>query len=217
MAASCDPDRLRPMEDERGEEDESGEITRLLQAWSEGDGAAREQLMPLVYDELRRIAKRYMDHERPGHTLQPTALVNTLYPRLVRRRSVSFRNRAHFFGAVARMMRRILKDYARKRLAEKRGAGAGHLTLDEARDAFEQRDLELIALDDSLRDLARIDERQSRVVEMRFFAGLTYEEIGEVLGIAAETAKRDFRLAKAWLREQLSAVPDPTEDDDDTG
>jgi RNA polymerase sigma factor (TIGR02999 family) len=194
------------MEDERGEEDESGEITRLLQAWSEGDGAAREQLMPLVYDELRRIAKRYMDHERPGHTLQPTALVNTLYPRLVRRRSVSFRNRAHFFGAVARMMRRILKDYARKRLAEKRGAGAGHLTLDE-----------LIALDDSLRDLARIDERQSRVVEMRFFAGLTYEEIGEVLGIAAETAKRDFRLAKAWLREQLSAVPDPTEDDDDTG
>ncbi len=197
-------------------EDKRGEITRLLLAWTEGDSAALERLMPLVYDELRRIAKRYMEHERPDHTLQPTALVHTLYLRLVDLRSVSWRNRAHFFGTMAGMMRQVLVDYARKRQTEKRGKGIEFLALDEARDARKQRDLELIALDDALRDLARNDERRSRVVEMSYFAGLTYEEIGEVLDVSGETAKRDFRLAKAWLREQLRPVPEePRERGDD--
>jgi len=207
------------MEDKRGEENERGEITGLLLDWTEGDSAALGQLMPLVYDELRRIAKRYMDREPPDHPLQPTALVHTLYRRLVGLRTVSWRNRAHFFGTVAGMMRKILLDYARKRLAEKRGGEIEHVALDEARDAHEQRDLELIALDDALKDLARIDERRSRVVEMSYFAGLTYEEIGEVLGVSGETAKRDFRLAKAWLREQLRPTPEALRErqDDESG
>jgi RNA polymerase sigma factor (TIGR02999 family) len=186
--------------------DEKGDVTRLLAAWTEGDRAALDRLLPLVYDELRRIAKRHMDREPPGHTLQPTALVNTLYVRLEGLRTVSWRDRAHFFGTVAGMMRRILLDYARKRRSLKRGKGIELLALDEARDAFAQRDLELMALDDALKDLARIDERRSRVVEMRFFAGLTYEEIGEVVGLSGEMVKKDFRVARTWLHEQLCPV-----------
>ena len=208
-------------------EDKKGEVTRLLLAWTEGDETALERLMPLVVDELREIARRYLDQERPDHTLQPTALVNELYLRLVDRRHVSWKNRAHFFGSTARMMRRILVDHARARLAGKRGEGVKPFPLDELLDTVEERDRELVALDDALMDLSRIHPRQSRVVELRFFAGLTYEEIGEVLGISPETVKRDFRAARLWLLEEIrpqgitrglrSDEPSEESDDDETG
>ncbi|PWU03941.1 MAG: RNA polymerase subunit sigma-70 [Terriglobia bacterium] len=180
------------------------EITRLLADWSNGDRQALEKLTPLVYEELRRLAKRYLHQERPGHTLQSTALVHEAYLKLVDQRSVRWQNRAHFFGIAAQMIRRILVDYARNRFAEKRGAHAPKLSLDEALSVPGGRDLDLIALDDALEGLAKIDPRQSRLVELRFFAGLSVEETAEVLQMSPATVKRDWTSAKAWLFREIS-------------
>jgi RNA polymerase sigma factor (TIGR02999 family) len=179
------------------------EITRLLADWSKGDQQALEKLTPLVYDELRRLARRYLRQERAGHTLQSTALVHEAYLKLVGQNHVRWQNRAHFFGIAAQMIRRILVDYARARGADKRGSGAEKLSLDEAIALPGGQDLDLIALDDALEGLARIDERQSRLVELRFFAGLTLEETAEVLQMSLATAKRDWVSAKAWLSREI--------------
>jgi RNA polymerase sigma factor (TIGR02999 family) len=187
------------------------EITRLLADWSKGDGQALEKLTPLVYDELRRLAGRYLRRERPGHTLQSTALVHEAYLRLIGQSSVRWQNRAHFFGIAAGMIRRILVDYARARGAEKRGAAVEKLSLDDAVVLPSGRDLDLVALDDALEDLARMDARQARVVELRFFAGLTLEETAEVLQMSLATAKRDWVSAKAWLSRELLRHSSPHE------
>jgi RNA polymerase sigma factor (TIGR02999 family) len=179
------------------------EITRLLADWSNGDRQALEKLTPLVYDELRRLAARYLRQERSGHTLQSTALVHEAFLKLVGQNNVRWQNRAHFFGIAAQMIRRILVDYARARHAGKRGAGAEKLSLDEAIALPGAPDLDLLALDDALEGLAKIDERQSRLVELRFFAGLTLEETAEVLQMSIATAKRDWVSAKAWLSREI--------------
>lgn len=175
------------------------DVTQLLVNWSRGDRAALEQLTPLVYGELRRLASRYLRRERPGHTLQSTALVHEAYLRLIDQRSVHWQNRAHFFGIAARLIRRILVDHARSHHAQKRGADAPMLSLDEAIATPQKRDLNLVALDDALERLAQFDPQQSRVVELRFFTGLSIEETAEVLGISPATVKRDWVAAKAWL------------------
>ena len=179
------------------------EITRLLADWSNGDRQALEKLTPLVYDELRRLAGRYLRQERHGHTLQSTALVHEAYLKLVGQNNVRWQNRAHFFGIAAQMIRRILVDYARARGADKRGSGAEKLSLDEAIALPGGPDLDLVALDDALEGLAHIDPRQSRLVELRFFAGLTLEETAEVLQMSLATAKRDWVSAKAWLSREI--------------
>ena len=183
--------------------DPEGDVTRLLLAWSEGDRAALERVMPLVEQELRRIAKRYFNREEQNHTLEPTALVNEVYLRLVDRRSVQWKNRSHFFGFAAEMMRRILVDHARVARAEKRGAGRRALSLEEISDLPVTSDPDVIALDDALDHLAEVDERQSRVVELRYFAGLKNDEIAEVLGISTRTVKREWRTARLWLYQEL--------------
>jgi RNA polymerase sigma factor (TIGR02999 family) len=180
------------------------EVTALLQAWSAGDQAAMEKLIPLVYDELRRSAHRYMAHERTDHTLQTTALVNEVYLRLVKASDVSWQNRAHFFAVCARMMRHILTDFARTRGYLKRGGNADRVPLDEASQGGCVSPADIVALDDALKDLARFDERKSRVVEMRFFGGLSVEESAEVLRVSSETVLRDWKLAKAWLLMEIS-------------
>ena len=180
------------------------QVTRLLVNWSNGDQSALEQLTPLVYSELRRLAGRYLRKERPDHTLQSTALVHEAFLRMIDQRSVKWQNRAHFFGVAAQMIRRILVDHARSRYASKRGAGAPRLSLDEAIALPERRDLDLVALDDALNSLAKIDPQQSRIVELRFFTGLTVEETAEVLGISPATVKRDWVTAKAWLYRDIS-------------
>ena len=179
------------------------DITTLLKKWGQGDREALEQLMPLVFEELRRVAAGYFDSESPGHTLQPTALVNEVFLRLVDRRKVSWENRAHFFGFAAQLMRRILVDHARGRKASKRGGGLAVAPLDEALAVAQKRDVDLIALDDALADLARIDPEGSRVVEMRFFAGLTHQEVAEVLGVSEIKVRRQWTAAKLWLFRQL--------------
>jgi RNA polymerase sigma factor (TIGR02999 family) len=179
------------------------EITRLLADWSNGDRQALEKLTPLVYDELRRLAGRYLRQERAGHTLQSTALVHEAYMKLVGQNNVRWQNRAHFFGIAAQMIRRILVDYARARKADKRGSGAEKLSLDEAIALPGGQDLDLVALDDALEGLAKIDPRQSRLVELRFFAGLTIEETAEVMQMSLATAKRDWVSAKAWLSREV--------------
>jgi len=179
------------------------EITQLLADWSNGDRQALEKLTPLVYDELRRLAGRYLRQERVGHTLQSTALVHEAFLKLVGQNNVRWQNRAHFFGIAAQMIRRILVDYARARHAGKRGAHAEKLSLDEAIALPGAPDLDLVALDDALQGLAKIDERQSRLVELRFFAGLTLEETAEVLQMSVATAKRDWVSAKAWLSREI--------------
>lgn len=179
------------------------EITRLLADWSNGDRQALEKLTPLVYDELRRLAGRYLRQERAGHTLQSTALVHEAYMKLVGQNNVRWQNRAHFFGIAAQMIRRILVDYARARKADKRGSGAERLSLDEAIALPGGQDLDLVALDDALDGLAKIDARQSRLVELRFFAGLTIEETAEVMQMSLATAKRDWVSAKAWLSREV--------------
>jgi RNA polymerase sigma factor (TIGR02999 family) len=179
------------------------EITRLLADWSNGDRQALEKLTPLVYDELRRLAARYLRQERVGHTLQSTALVHEAYLKLVGQNNVRWQNRAHFFGIAAQMIRRILVDYARARKADKRGSGAEKLSLDEAIALPGGQDLDLVALDDALEGLAKIDQRQSRLVELRFFAGLTIEETAEVMQMSLATAKRDWVSAKAWLSREV--------------
>jgi RNA polymerase sigma factor (TIGR02999 family) len=173
-------------------------------AWGKGDPAALEELTPVVYDELRRLAQHYMGNERGGHTLQATALVNEAYLKLVDIHKVQWQNRAHFFAMSARLMRRILVDSARSRNYQKRGAGAKQVTLGEGLLVAEPgRDL--VALDDALHELAKVDERRSKVVEMRFFGGLTVEETAEALSVSVDTVMRDWKLAKAWLLRELKA------------
>ena len=179
------------------------EITQLLQQWTDGNEEASEKLLPLLYAELRRMAQRYMRQERPDHTLQTTALINEAYLRLVDWRNVRWQNRAHFFAVCAQVMRRILVDFARSRKYLKRGAGLHLLSLDEVPEVSLHRASEIIALDDALQRLAEIDPRKSRIVELRFFAGLTIEETAEVLGISEATVKRDWLVAKAWLRREM--------------
>jgi RNA polymerase sigma factor (TIGR02999 family) len=183
------------------------EVTRLLKAWSGGDSQALERLTPLVYQELCRRAHWHMSRERAGHTLQTTALVNELYVRMVDLRDVSWRDRAHFFAMSSRLIRRVLIDAARTRGAIKRGAAAPHVTLDEAHVSTE-RAVELIALDDALTALAAVDDRKRQVVELRFFGGLGVEETAEVLKVSPETVKRDWKLAKAWLRREMRQPED---------
>ena len=180
------------------------DVTKLLVAWSDGDQAALEELMPLVQQELRRLARRYMVRENPGHTLQPTALVNEAYLRLIDQRQVHWQNRAHFFGVSAQLMRRILVDMARARQQQKRGGGARQIEFDETLLEAKTPGQDLVALDDALHSLAAMDERKSRVVELRFFGGLTVEETAEVLHISPETVMRDWKTAKVWLQRELS-------------
>jgi RNA polymerase sigma-70 factor (ECF subfamily) len=179
-------------------------VTQLLKAWGDGEQQALDQLISLVYAELHRLAHRYMRRERSGHTLQPTALVHEVYERLVDLKHVSWQNRAHFFGVSAHLMRRILVDYARSRRYTKREGQWRQVPLNEAVALFPDRQTDIVALDDALRALADIDPRKSRVVEMRFFGGLSIKEVAEVLKISEESVQRDWRLAKVWLLRELS-------------
>ena len=179
------------------------EITVLLKAWGGGDSTALDRLAPVVYEELRRMARRYMRNERTGHSLQTTALVNEAYLRLVDMRTVSWRDRAHFFALASRVIRHVLVDAARSRRSLKRGADAAPEALNEELLISENPVTDIIALDDALKALSAIDERKNQVVELRFFGGLTVEETAEVLRVSAETVKRDWKLAKAWLRREL--------------
>jgi len=179
-------------------------VTQLLIDWRNGDGEALQRIIPLVYDELRKIAGSYMRRERPDHTLQATALLNEAYLRLIDQTRVTWRSRAHFIGIAATMMRRVLMDHAREYRAVKRGSGGQKLALDEALGIPEKREVDLIALDDALRELEKMDPRQGQIVEMRFFGGLEVEEVAEVLGISPATVKRDWAVAKVWLRRQMS-------------
>jgi len=179
------------------------EVTLLLRAWAEGDEQALQQLIPIVYEELRRIARRHMAGERASHTLQTTALIHEVYVRLVDARSTPIQNRAHFLAMCARLMRNILVDFARSRRYQKRGSGAVHVPLDEALDVAAVGDPDLLAIDETLVRLAAFDQRKSQVVELRFFGGLSVEETAEALTISPETVMRDWKLAKAWLLREL--------------
>jgi len=179
-------------------------VTRLLLQWSQGDTAAREALIPLVYEELRRIARQCLASQRPDHTLQSTALVHEAYLRLVDRSSVHWENRVHFFAVAAQLMRRILVDHARKQRAAKRGGGNLTLALDEAVAPPAKRAVDLIALDDALNGLAALDSRQSQIVELRFFGGLSIEDTSQLLDISPATVKREWATARAWLYEQMN-------------
>ena len=179
------------------------QVTQLLKAWSLEQDAALEELAPLVHQELRRLARRYMYGERAGHTLQTTALVNEAYLRLVNSRQVNWQNRAHFFAISAQLMRRILVDYARARGYQKRGGGVPKITLDEAFMRPQGKGRDLMKLDDALKALAEIDPRKGKVVELRFFGGLSVEEAAEVLKVSPDTVLRDWRLAKAWLAREM--------------
>jgi RNA polymerase sigma factor (TIGR02999 family) len=180
------------------------QITQMLVDWSNGDQAALEKLTPLVYDELHRLARRYMGRERPGHTLQTSALVNEAYIRLIDWKTIPWQNRAHFFAVSAQLMRRILVDFARSRNYAKRGGGVRNVSLDEAMVVTRGKSAELVELDDALSELSRLNERQSRVVELRFFGGLELEEVAEVLKVSVGTVRRDWSLARAWLYRELS-------------
>ena len=179
------------------------EVTRLLVAWGEGDRAALDRLMPLVHAELRRLARHYVSRERPGHTLQTTALVNEAYLRLVEQEGMRWENRAHFFGIAARLMRQILVDHARGRQAAKRGGGQCRLSLSRADRLASRPDVNLLALDEALGRLEAIDPQKSRVVELRYFGGLGIEETAEVMGVSPATVNRDWSMARAWLRGEL--------------
>jgi RNA polymerase sigma factor (TIGR02999 family) len=183
----------------------SHEVTQLLVAWGDGDQTALDKLMPLVYDELHRLAHRYMAHERPEHTLQTSALVNEAYVRLIDQRDARWQNRAQFFGIAATSMRRILIGYARRRKRNKRGAGAIQISLDETAVLSDERAAEMIALDEALENLAAVDRRKSQIVELRFFGGLSIDETAEVLKVSPGTVMRDWTLAKAWLRREITA------------
>lgn len=180
-----------------------GEVTELLRAWGGGDRQALDRLTPLVYQELRLVARRYMARERPDHTLQPTALVNEVYLRLVDAKEVSWRDRAHFFAVSAQSMRHILVDFARARRSLKRGGWKDRVTLEESLVIHGQPGADLVALDEALNGLASLDPRRSQVVELRFFGGLSADETAEILKMSPETVKRDWRLAKAWLLREL--------------
>jgi RNA polymerase sigma factor (TIGR02999 family) len=180
------------------------QITELLKSWSQGNQAAIDKLVPLVYDELHRLAQRYMSDERPGHALQTTALVNEAYLRLVDSSNLSWDGRSHFFGVCAQVMRRILVDWARSRQSLKRGGDVRALDLDEALAVAKERGTDLVAIDDALKALTAVDPRKGQVVEMRFFGGLSVKETAEVLKVSPETVQRDWKLAKSWLRRELS-------------
>jgi len=180
------------------------DVTELLLAWRDGDDTALEKLTPLVYDELRRLARRYMAAERPEHTLQATALVNEAYLRLVDSRHVKWNDRAHFLAVSAQLMRRVLVDYFRSRNYQKRGGAVRATSLDEALEVGARQDPDLVALDDALNALAAIDERKAKVVELRFFGGLSVEEAASALQVSPDTVMRDWKLAKAWLLRELS-------------
>jgi RNA polymerase sigma factor (TIGR02999 family) len=186
---------------------EPNEITKLLVASREGDEEALNKLLPLVYQELRRLAGHYLRRERPDHTLQPTALVHETYLRLIDQ-NVSWQNRAHFFGVAAQMMRRILVDHARSRLAAKRGSGGVKISLDDALNLSDERAGDFVALDEALERLAEFDPQKSKIVELRFFGGLSVEETAEVLGIGTATVTRQWKMAKAWLYQQVSQGTD---------
>jgi len=197
------------------------EVTQLLKAWGTGDDKALDQLTPVVQQELHRLAHRCMSRERPGHTLQTTALVNEVYLRLVDVNAVEWQDRAHFFAISARMMRRILTDFARSRNYQKRGAGAVQVSFDEALIVTPEKDGDIMALDEALTEFAVLYPRQSQVVELRFFGGLEVKETAEALKVSPETVKRDWRFAKAWLRRALSgettadAIDDSNEEAND--
>ena len=180
------------------------EVTQLLVAWSNGDPVAGDVLMPLVYDELHRLAHQYMRKERPGGMLQTSALVNEAYLRLIDQRDVQWQNRAHFFGIAAQMMRRILVDHARGRQSAKRGGSARLVPLDEGLIVSNERNAEVLALDETLKTLAVLGKRKSQIVELRFFGGLSIEETAEVLAVSPGTVMRDWTLAKAWLLREMS-------------
>jgi RNA polymerase sigma factor (TIGR02999 family) len=185
-------------------EESSHDVTQLLKSWSHGNREALADLLPLVYDELRRLASSYMRFESPGHTLQATALVHEAYMKLINQREVTWQSRSHFFGIAAQMIRRILVDHIRATRAQKRGSGFAALSLDEALGVSEKKNWEIIALDDALKTLAKVDPQQARIVELRFFAGLSIEETASIVGISPATVKRDWVTAKAWLFRELS-------------
>lgn len=182
----------------------SPEITQLLKDWSEGNQIALDKLMPLVYEELRRQASRYLQNERQGHTLQTTALIHEAYLKLIGINEIEWQNRNHFFALASTAMRRILVDYARERKRDKRGGSAENLPLDEAlMISANEKSVDLISLDEALNRLAKLDERQARVVELRYFSGLSIDETAEVLGVSNATVRLDWNLAKAWLKQEI--------------
>jgi len=180
------------------------EITRLLLRWSRGDKSALDQLMPVVYDELYKLAHGYLRRERPGHTLQPTALINEAYLRLIKQDFPEWLRRRHFYGVAAQLMRQILVEYARARAADKRGAAAQKISLDEALTFSDAKTAELVALDDALITLAKFDERKVRIIELRYFGGLSLEETADALGLSIATIGYEMRLARAWLRREMN-------------
>ena len=180
------------------------EVTRLLQQWKGGDDAALQELMPLVERELRRLAGSYMRNERPGHTLQPTALVNEAWMRMAQQNQPSYEGRSHFVAIAAQYMRQILVDHARQKNAGKRGAGAHAIALDDATIFAPERSRDLVALDDGLKELAQFDQRQAQMVELHFFGGMTYEEIAEFTSISRSTVVRDIRMAQVWLKNYVA-------------
>jgi RNA polymerase sigma-70 factor, ECF subfamily len=185
-------------------EQDSPQITQLLKDWSNGRPEVLDELMPLVYDELRRQASRFLRKERSNHTLQTTALINEAYLKLINQREVAWQNRAHFFAIASTAMRRILVDYARERHREKRGGAAENLPLEEALQlSADEKSIDLIALDDALNRLAELDERQAKVVELKYFSGLSNDETAEVLGVSNSTVRLDWNLAKAWLKQEI--------------
>src|SRR5215470_16448920 len=196
--------RIRPSTLEQTMTSAPKEITQLLIAWNRGDLSARDELAPLIYNELRRIAGGYLRRERPDHTLQPTALVNEAYLRLIDQSRVNWQNRAHFFGAAARLMRQVLINHAEARRAAKRGGEAKRVSLSDVDQFSVGQDVDLLALNEALRNLERIDPRQGRIVELRYFSGLTIDEIAEVMDLAPVTVKREWVAARAWLRRELS-------------
>lgn len=183
-----------------------GQVTALLLAWRGGDATARDRLMPLVYAELRKMARRHIARERPGHTIQTTALVHELYLRLVDQERVRWQDRNHFFALAAQMMRRILVDHARKRLNIKGGGNVVLVPLEAAGEVFAKRAAEVVAIEDAVKTLSAVDERKGRIVELRFFGGLSIEETPDVLGVSAGTIMRDWTLAKAWLKREVSGT-----------
>ena len=181
----------------------SSDVTKLLGEWSRGSDAALDQLIPVVYRELRQRARNYLRRERPDHTLQPTALINEVYLRLVADKPENWQDRAHFMALASRVMRQILVDHARRHVAGKRGSGAANVTLDEALIPAQTENTDILALDEALSRLAEVDERKCRIIEMRYFGGCTVEEAAEALGIAAITVIRETRVAQAWLRKSM--------------
>ena len=179
-------------------------VTKMLRDWRNGDQEALEQLIPVVYDELHRQAARYLRREHPGHTLQTTALIHEAYLRLIKQQNIEWQNRAHFYAIAARLMRQILVDHARRRQATKRGGSDIKVPLEEAMVISPGENVDLVALDEALTRLAAIDPQQSRIVELRYFSGLSVEETAEVLGVSSRTVNRDWNVAKAWLRQQIS-------------